>query len=243
MYAVYLFSMQSPQPQHPQQASQSLSAFTRLSPDLLDRPAPPAFSLAALSGRLAEVSGTGSSCPTSFVFLLVREAQEKGVLVAWVLVRPQAQGGSPFLAEDLQRLGLDLLAFPLVSTQDLGEAGRAVTHLLRSGAFGLVVLDTLELDEVELPLPLMSRLHGLALRHRAALVVLTGRPPESPSLGSLVAFRAHVRRERERLAHPDGLTRIHATLTVDKDKRHGPGLTVSQLFAAPPGFLGPARGS
>jgi recombination protein RecA len=209
-------------------------------------PVPPAFSLAALSGRLSELSGAGATCPTSFAFLLVREAQQKGGLAAWVIVRPQisARGGaraepSPFLAEDLLELGLDLSALPLVLARDLGEAGRAATHLLRSGAFALIVLDTLELDEVELPLPLMSRLHGLAQRHRAALVALTTRPADAPSLGSLVAYRAHISRERARSHHEDGRVRFSARLTVDKDKRHGPGLVVRRTFAGPPGLTGP----
>lgn len=158
------------------------------------------------------------------------------------------------MAEDLLRLGLDLAALPFVIATDLGEAGRAATHLLRSGAFSLLVLDTLELEpsEVELPLPLMSRLHGLALKHDAALVVLTARPADAPSLGSLVAFRAHIQRGRERLpstgeigglGDEDGLTRVTATLTVDKDKRRGPGLALTRVFSGPPGFLGPTRGS
>lgn len=156
------------------------------------------------------------------------------------------------MAEDLLRLGLDLAALPFVITADLAEAGRAATHLLRSGAFALVILDTLELEanEVELPLPLMSRLHGLALKHEAAFVVLTARPPDAPSLGSLVAFRAHIQRGRERLSFTDcegaentddGLTRVTATLTVDKDKRRGPGLVLTRAFSGPPGFLGPTR--
>jgi hypothetical protein len=211
--------------------------------------------LDALAGRLCEISGLGATCVTSFVFGLVREAQLRGEPAAWILVRPRlgaSQEPAPFMAEDLLRLGLDLAALPFVITADLAEAGRAATHLLRSGAFLLVVLDTLELEasEVELPLPLMSRLHGLALKHEAALVVLTSRPPDAPSLGSLVAFRAHLQRGRERLLPEDGdpdgpggdgLTRVMATLTVDKDKRRGPGLQLTHVFSGPPGFLGPTR--
>lgn len=198
-----------------------------------------AFSLDTLAGRLSEVSGQGA-CPTSFVFLLVEEAQRAGKLALWLLVRPLTSPGTelaaPFLAEDLAHL--DLCALPLVLAHDLHEAGRAATHVLRSGAFALVVVDLLDHgSDTELPLPLISRLHGLAQKHGTALVALTAKPSDAPSLGALVAYRAHITRHREPHPHEDGHTRFQATLSVIKDKRHGPGRTLTRTFRGPPGLV------
>jgi hypothetical protein len=99
----------------------------------------------------------------------------------------------------------------------------------------------------------MSRLVGLAQKHHAALIVLTTKPAHSPSLGSLVSFHAHVALARDRNANAanaagvanvanvadddfDGFTRLTCRLVVEKDKRRGPGLTLTQHFRAPPGL-------
>lgn len=237
----------------------------------------------ALAGRLCELSGEGATCPASVAFLLVREAQRRGVLAAWLQVGWRRQStrppdAAPFFAPDLAELGLDLSALPFIAVQDMSEAGRAATHLLRSGAFALLVIDTLadrpEVGQmlpasrlvrntrttristpadhvgstsrgpghdtaaasVELPLPLMSRLLGLAQKHHTAIIVLTAKPAHSPSLGSLVSFHAHVALARDRTADEDGFTHLMCRLTVEKDKRRGPGLTLTQPFRAPPGL-------
>jgi len=241
----------------------------------------------ALAGRLCELSGEGATCPASVAFLLVREAQRRGVLAAWLQVgwRRQSTGtartttrppdAAPFFAPDLIALGLDLATLPFIPVQDMNEAGRAATHLLRSGAFALLVIDTLSPGdggaslpdarrtrhtrtartagndtphpEAEIPLPLMSRLVGLAQKHHAALIVLTTKPAHSPSLGSLVSFHAHVALARDRTGdvangadaadrEVDGFTHLTCRLVVEKDKRRGPGLTLTQTFRAPPGL-------
>ncbi len=241
----------------------------------------------ALAGRLCELSGEGATCPASVAFLLVREAQRRGLLAAWLQVgwRRQATGtggtrtatrppdAAPFFAPDLVALGLDLAALPFIPVQDMNEAGRAATHLLRSGAFALLVIDTLTAGDgsatlpdarrtrnppaarppaghdasaphAEIQLPLMSRLVGLAQKHHAALIVLTTKPAHSPSLGSLVSFHAHVALARDRNAKAadgadvdnDGFTHLTCRIAVEKDKRRGPGLTLTQTFRAPPGL-------
>lgn len=233
-------------------------------PDPMSPPTPSTLTLEVLAGRLCELSGQGATCLTSYALTLVRQAHARGELAAWLLVRPRpgraSASASPFLAEDLLALGLDLDAFPLVLARDLAELGRAATHLLRSGAFALVVLDLLDLDAEppappasssrrpraeprvptesppELPLPLMSRLHGLAQRHGAAVLALTTRPANAPSLGSLVSWHGHLARSTTRLDHPDGHPRLVATLTALKDKRRGPGQVATAAFRAPPGL-------
>lgn len=176
-----------------------------------------------LAGRLVELSGQGASAVLTGALGLVRDAQRRGENVAWVQIRSDG-----FFPPDAADGGVDLDALPVVLAGDVGRGGRAATHLLRSGAFGLVVLD-LGAD-VELPLPLQSRLAGLAQHHGAALLCLTEKPPEAPSLGSLVSLRAEARREDA----PGG--GYACLLTVQKDKRRGPGSVFSEPCLGPAGL-------
>lgn len=181
------------------------------------------WELSELEGRLVEISGEGASASLTCAFGLVADAQERGENVAWISARPDG-----FFPPDAAAGGVDLGALPVVLAAGLGPAGRAATHLLRSGAFGLVVLD-LGAD-AEIPAPLQTRLTGLAQHHGAALLCLTEKPTEAPSIGSLVSLRGEARRE---LA-PDGS--FLCTLTVLKDKRRGPGASYVETCHGPAGL-------
>ncbi len=85
---------------------------------------------------------------------------------------------------------MDLAALVVVRTGDARTAGRAADVLLRSGAFGLVVLDLG--TNTALPTPLQGRLVQLALKHDAAVLCLTDKEPDTASLGSLVSLRGQV---------------------------------------------------
>ncbi|MCB9733712.1 MAG: recombinase A [Deltaproteobacteria bacterium] len=176
-----------------------------------------------LAGRVVELSGQGASAVLTGALGLVRDAQLRGENAAWVQIRPDG-----FFPPDVADGGVDLEALPVVLAGDVGRGGRAATHLLRSGAFGLVVLD-LGAD-AELPLPLQSRLAGLAQHHGAALLCLTEKPAEAPSLGSLVSLRAEARREER----ADG--GYACLLAVQKDKRRGPGSVFSEPCHGPAGL-------
>jgi recombination protein RecA len=104
----------------------------------------------------------------------------------------------------------------------------AAEKLLRSGAFGLVLLDLGK--EPALGQPLQSRLLGLAQRHQAAVVFLTEKAEESATLGSLISLRAHVGRVwlgRERFA---------CEIRVRKDKRRGPVWSEREEYRGPMGL-------
>jgi hypothetical protein len=94
---------------------------------------------------------------------------------------------------------------------------RATEILLRSGAFGLVVVD-LSQEVPKGELSWQSRLSGLVRMHEARLVLLTGSRSEDPSLGPLVALRVapEVRLE-ERAPRPsephDGAFALRTTLS------------------------------
>ncbi len=169
-----------------------------------------AWSLADLQGRLVELSGGPQPAVLSVAVDLVRQAQLAGEPTAWVTVGPDV-----VYAPDVAACGVDLAALPVVRTDEPAAAGRAADLLLRSGAFGLVVVDLAR--QARLAPPQQSRLVQLALKHDAAVVCLTHTPPGAPSLGSLVSLRAAV--SRRRLGPGRDLCRVEAL----KDKRQGPG--------------------
>jgi recombination protein RecA len=108
-------------------------------------------------------------------------------------------------------------------------AGRAADVLLRSGAFGLVVLDLG--TGAAMPTPLQGRLVQLALKHDAAVVCLTEKQPAEASLGSLVSLRGQTVRRRSRDGH-----RFTCGITTLKDKRRGPGWTWREVRHGPEGL-------
>src|SRR3569623_903132 len=93
---------------------------------------------------------------------------------------------------------------------------RAAERLLRSGAFGLIVLDLGA--QADLSMQIQGRLVTLAQTHDAAIVCLTEKPNDAASLGSLVSLRAEALRPT-RAEHGE----LTVTLRALKDKRRGPG--------------------
>jgi recombination protein RecA len=184
------------------------------------------WSLAALRGRLVELSARGASASLSCAFDLVIEAQAEAEPVAWLTVT--GRGGSTFYPPDVAALGVDLAALVVVRAPDALACARAAERLLRSGAFGLVVLDLVQAD---LSMPVQGRLVTLAQSHDAAVVCLTDKPCEAPSLGSLVSLRAQAVRLRDR----EGAFRT--TISAIKDKRRGPGWTHASRRKGPPGMI------
>lgn len=132
------------------------------------------WSLSNLAGRLVEVTGRARLTMACGVVL---GAQQRHEPVAWV-----AASGSLFLPSDAAESGVDLDALPLVRVKSAAEAARAADLLLRSGAFGLVVLD-LGTDP-EIPIALQSRLIGLAQKHQSALLCLTESSDETSRAAS-----------------------------------------------------------
>jgi recombination protein RecA len=170
------------------------------------------WSLDSLAGHLCELLNPGRAPALTLTALLVLQAQERGQPVAWIATAP-----SCFFAPDMAAWGIDLEALPVIQVDGARQAARAADHLLRSGSFGLLVIDLLE--DNDLPIAAQTRLLGLARKHRSALLCLTqpsrGRRSQS-GLGSLVSLRVsgEVRGDGE-----DFLCELEAL----KDKRNGPG--------------------
>ena len=188
----------------------------------LTRPAPAAWTLAALGGCLTELSGAGSAPALTLAFGLVREAQQRGEPVAWL-----SRAESTFFPPDAAEGGIDLAALPVILLGDVRHRLRAADRLARSGAFGLLVVDLGA--RLDLPLAVQTRLAEQALAHGTLILCLTEKTERQPSLGSLVAVRGQARCIRH---GPDRFAcRVHAL----KDKRRGPGWTDQEWCRGPDG--------
>ena len=71
---------------------------------------------------------------------------------------------------------------------------------------------------------------GLAQKHDIAVVCLTEKPADLPSLGALVSLRCAAERERD--ACGQYLCRVRAI----KDKRRGPGWSHTEVRRGPAGL-------
>jgi len=184
---------------------------------------PVAWRLDVFRGRLAEVSGVHASASLTLVFRLVLEAQRSAEPVVWI-----SCWGSAFFPPDVDEAGVDLASLAVVRAPGARRAARAADHLLRSGGFGMVVLDV-GIDD-RLPVAFQTRLAGLAKKHDAALLCITEKESRRPSLGSLVSLRAEaIRAERAG-------DRFRCEVRVLKDKRRGPGWKHVEVCHGPDGL-------
>ncbi|MGH2405855.1 MAG: recombinase A [bacterium] len=192
-----------------------------------------------VAGRLVEVGGLEDSAALTMVLSLVRDAQQEGEQAAWVIPVE-----SIFFPPDVLESGIDLDALVVVRVPDPVAGARAADKLIRSGSFGIVVVDS-GLDP-RIPTPLLARLASLAQRNHTALVFLTEQnrtpnpngavPPKAArsdgasSLGSLISLR--VRARRQRIA----ADRFRCWLEVLKDKRRGPTWGHDEVCRGAPGM-------
>jgi len=145
-------------------------------------------------GRLVELSGEGGNARTTMAAAAVRQAQREGETVAWI----QPREGHLY-PPDLDDGGIDLQALVVVRVPTkVGAYGlcRAAELLLRSGGFGLVVLDMCEGTPPVHDSAWQGRLLGLARQHHSRLIVLTHKGSHVASLGPLVSLRIESDRAR-----------------------------------------------
>jgi recombination protein RecA len=197
----------------------SFSSAENLHPDITR---PSHWNLSEVAGRLIEISASTSSASLTLTLSLVRETQEKGEPAGWVTAAESA-----FYPPDAARGGIDLAALVVIRVRARQNIARAGEKLLRSGAFGLIVLD---LGGADIPMPLQSRLTGLAQHHHTGLVCVTEKAPQAFSLGSLVSLRAHAEKNRS------FENRFACALRVLKDKRRGPTWKHEKLYLGPAGL-------
>jgi recombination protein RecA len=185
---------------------------------------PTVWNYAAFAGRLGEISAQHASAALTLAFQLVLEAQRRNEPTVWV-----TGNASAFYPPDAAEAAIDLDALIVVRVPDNRRSARAADALLRSGGFGLVVLD-LGADTRGLNPQMQSRLVGLAKKHQAALICLTEKQTHHPSIGSLVSIRAEAMRKRERD------DRYTCRAQILKDKRRGPGWQHKEVFRGPDGL-------
>ena len=193
----------------------------------VDVEARPRWELAELAGRTVELSTDGAhGCSLTLAMGLVAQAHASGETAAWVWAAPGV-----FFPPDAAAAGADLDALVVVRVPDARAGGRAADKLLRSGGFGLVVLDLgdgLAAGRALTP-ALQGRLQALAERHRCTLMCLTDKKAGAGSLGSSVSLHATSRRRCD-----GGVWTCE--LTVHKDRRRGPGWTHKERLRGPPGL-------
>lgn len=145
-------------------------------------------------GRLVELSGHGAVGRHSAAVSIVAEVQAQGDTVAWIQVR---DGG--LFVPDLEDNDVCLESLVVVHVPSgAGVHGRlrATELLLRSGAFGLVVLDLDDERPAGPPAAWQGRLLGLARQYQSRVVLLSRQGKDQPSLGPLIGLRFEPRRER-----------------------------------------------
>ncbi len=196
-----------------------------------------AWGLAALRGRLVELSARGATATLTAAIEIVAEAQTQSEPVAWFTL---ANGS--FYPPDVAESGIDLAALVVVRASDVTALARAAERCLRSGAFGLVVLDLGSAGD--LSMQIQGRLVTLAQTHDAAVVCLTDKTEETASIGSLVSLRAealrvHAPPSTSKRIGPDTVREppFEVNMRVLKDKRRGPGFTHTLKRRGPAGLL------
>jgi recombination protein RecA len=181
------------------------------------------FSLNALRGRLVELSSCRPSACLSPSCSLILEAQSRMAPVVWISATVDT-----FFPPDMAANGVDLSSLPVVRVPEARSAGRAADWLLRTGAFGLLVVD-LHTD-FRLSAAQQARLAQLAHRHGSAVLFLTAKPAGAPSLGSLISLYGRILRER----FDSG--RFRFSLHIIKDKRRAPIWEHVEQLDGPPGL-------
>lgn len=176
-------------------------------------------------GRIVELSGSSEGhARTSTAVSILRHVQHAGETAAWI----QPQHGALF-PPDLHEAGVDLDALVVVHVAS-GATGMCKTAelLLRSGAFGLVVVD---LVDTPLTAPAASawlgRMLGLARQHDSHVVLLTDKPTHADSLGTLVGLRIASQRHRDPqggfvVEHQVIKNKSGAPFDVARDRYRGP---------------------
>ncbi len=154
---------------------------------------------------------------------LILDSQHRGEPAAWVALQD-----STFFPPDFAACGIDLESLPVVRVPHLLSAARAGEQLLRSGGFGIIVLDLG--SEIDMRIAVQARLAALARKHHTALLCLTHKEPAVPSLGPLVSLRA------QGVIHKTGFDRFTWELEVLRDKRHGLGWHHTEVYRGPDGL-------
>jgi len=184
---------------------------------------PAGWKLDTVAGRLVEISSPADTCALSICASLILEAQWRNEPAAWIAVRP-----SLFFPPDFAARGIDLKALPILRVTEAAKAGRMADTMLRSGGFGVMIMDLG--DAAQLSLPMQTRLAGLAKKHHTALVCITETRGSIPTLGPLVSLRGEAAKVRA------GFDRFKCELRALKDKRQSEHWSHTEICRGPGGL-------
>ena len=162
---------------------------------------PRARNFSLLAGRLTEISDSGAAPALTAAASLILQAQQHGEPAAWI-----GFGNSTFFPPDLVEWGIDLEALPVIRVPNALAASSAADQLLRSGAFGLVVLDLK--TQTQMNMAAQSRLAALARKYHSALLCLTRKKTGAPSIGPMVSLHGEGRISRTAFSRFDWEIRI-----------------------------------
>lgn len=197
---------------------------SKVASDLLTRETgSPRWCFDALCGRLVQVEIDGRGASLSAVFELVLQAQERGEPTAWISATKTV-----FCPSDAADGGVDVGSLIVVRVRNVVSSLRAAERLLRSGAFGMVVLDLGPTPQV--PAGALGKLVKLSQMHAAVVLGLTGSLHGRGSLGPMVSLRVRTFRTRSEA----GI--FQCGLEVVKDKRSGPNWGDEWTWSGPGGL-------
>lgn len=181
----------------------------------------PTFGFQRVAGRLVEISGAGQlTLSTS----LLAEAQQEGELCGWVSTTLHT-----VFPPDLEANGVDLSALYFFWIDRPAEAAKTVEYLLRSDAFGLLVLDMSKHPAI--PDGTSGRLMRLASKVRCAVVALSALQEKPQSIfGSLTSLRINTGLQ----ALPGG--DFEVTLVAERDRSAAPQWRRRFTYHAPTGL-------
>jgi hypothetical protein len=186
-------------------------------------------------GRVIELSGgsegSGANARTSTAVSILRGVQFEGETAAWI----QPHGGALY-PPDLRDAGIDLDALVVVhipaGPQRSHALCKAAELLLRSAAFGLVVVDLVETPPTGPAVSAwLGRMLGLARQHDGRVVLLTEKPTHADSVGTLVGLRIESHRHRD----PSGSFVVEHQ--VIKNKSGAPFDVACDRYRGPDGLL------
>ncbi len=181
----------------------------------------PPFGYRRVTGRLAEISGSGR---LSVASSLLAEAQQEGELCGWISTTLHT-----VFPPDLENNGVDLSLLYFFWIDTPGGATKALEYLLRSEAFGLVILDMSKHPGVQDGIS--GRLMRLAGKVRCGVVALSDLQDAPQSIfGSLTSLRINTRLE------PASDGRLAVALTAERDRSAAPHWRRRLTYHAPTGL-------
>jgi hypothetical protein len=162
------------------------------------------FDLSRIIGRVVEISESGYFGALSAVCGLMSQVQRREEQIAWI-----ETGNRIFFPPDLAFRGLDVRALSVVLAPETKAGLQAADALLRSGAFGLILVDWAggAVDEA-----VIGRMARVAEDRETCVLFLTRKRPTEAALATQVSLRGTVS------LSPAGETEW----LIIKDKRSGP---------------------